>query len=683
MESNEHNCSNSLLNMSLKEFVDSTDSSIRLRNSISVAFHKEICPFQTVEDYLKAGDVSIFKMLRLKNLGRKTANELDKLIRNEVGFIKLDVNPNDTEPYSDLLNKSEPMWNGVKLDTKCLEQNLYELIQSYPTSVRLRNCFDRYYNDENFPFRTVKDFLLGGDKAIRGLLRFENVGRNSANELKKLVEFFLFEKGDNFKEISSPKGVSELIYDLLVQLNPQERKVLSCRYGLDEENVLTLEEIGNQLGLTRARIGQIEIKALKKLSHKSNRDLILDVLARNQIRIFSSLADANGVVWKSGGPKLPGEYRLAIEITHGSFSAWINSMSMEFKAGWLQTDIFTPELERCLHKIKETLSSYRLPIPLELVAEALEEDVEIVTFCISLLGGVCLFDSIIFASRPGRRKQRQAHLYRILQYSICQQLERLVEKHNCVFPCVQCSIRDAQIVMADAPHLFLSLNDFGWTALGHNNSVPLIETNNPVDEPSSADNDDTESNEDFCGNIVSAIKLLLEEQGPQHFVPLRARFIESFGDKYAQTSLGPVLLTYKDFFRLAPGVYGLKSHLSIEVLLKYKELLLTQVDCTIYVLSRWAGEPMHAYPWWTPEMEYEWCKWAQRGITAYFFRHSWLLWSPMYGRLTMRNCNIGWKLKGKKPTILCNMLINILYRPVRQHLGICMQSSLLLKINLR
>jgi len=607
----------SLLSMSLKEFVDTTDSSVRLRNSITNAFYKEICPFQTIEEYLMAGESSVHKMLRLKNLGRKTAIELDELIRKEVSDLNLDVNPNP-ELNSDFLDESEFMWNGIKLDTKCLEQNLYELIQSYPTSVRLRNCFDRFYEEENFPCRTVKDVLINGDKVIWALLRYENFGRNSANELKALVESFLFEQGDHPNKNLSPKGVSELINDFLEQMKPQERKILSCRYGIGEETFLTLEEIGNLQGVTRERIRQIEKKAIGTLIHKSNRKQILDVLSRNQMRIFSSLADANGVVWKKGGPRLPGEYRLALEISHGSFSAWINSISVEFREGWLRADMFTPVFEACQQKIKDTLVVIRLPTPLAFIAEILEEDAELVKLCASLLDGVCLYDGMIFTSRPGRRKQRQAHLYHLLQSSVCQQLEHLVEKHNCIFPSIQCSTRDAQIVMVDAPNLFLSLNDYGWTALGQEISDPLNETNYVVDVPSSVDNEDLETDEE-CGNLVSAIKRILDEQGPLHFIPLRERFIESFGDVYAQTSVGPVLLTYMEFVRLAPGVYGLKSHLDLGESSKYKEILLSEMDCSLYVLSRWAGEPMHSFPWWNPEMEYAWCKWSQRSSSGNLF----------------------------------------------------------------
>lgn len=50
-------------------------------------------------------------------------------------------------------------------------------------------------------------------------------------------------------------------------LDERERKILSLRFGLDDGEEKTLEEIGRQFNVTRERIRQIESKALKKLRH--------------------------------------------------------------------------------------------------------------------------------------------------------------------------------------------------------------------------------------------------------------------------------------------------------------------------------------------------------------------------------------------------------------------------------
>ncbi len=54
---------------------------------------------------------------------------------------------------------------------------------------------------------------------------------------------------------------------LLDYLNPREREILSLRFGLQGEQPLTLDEVGQMFNVTRERIRQIEAKALTKLRH--------------------------------------------------------------------------------------------------------------------------------------------------------------------------------------------------------------------------------------------------------------------------------------------------------------------------------------------------------------------------------------------------------------------------------
>ncbi|MFC1757284.1 RNA polymerase sigma factor RpoD/SigA [Planctomycetota bacterium] len=56
------------------------------------------------------------------------------------------------------------------------------------------------------------------------------------------------------------------IRDMMDHMDPREATVLKMRFGLDDMEPHTLKEIGEQLGLTRERVRQIETEALGKLS---------------------------------------------------------------------------------------------------------------------------------------------------------------------------------------------------------------------------------------------------------------------------------------------------------------------------------------------------------------------------------------------------------------------------------
>src|SRR6184192_1003117 len=58
----------------------------------------------------------------------------------------------------------------------------------------------------------------------------------------------------------------QALAEALAALSERERKVLILRYGLDDSEPKTLEEIGRRLGLTRERVRQIETEALKRLA---------------------------------------------------------------------------------------------------------------------------------------------------------------------------------------------------------------------------------------------------------------------------------------------------------------------------------------------------------------------------------------------------------------------------------
>jgi RNA polymerase primary sigma factor len=67
------------------------------------------------------------------------------------------------------------------------------------------------------------------------------------------------------------KTKSEMIRDLVSQLDPREATILRRRFGLDGNDEETLEEVGEDFGVTRERIRQIQEQALRKLRRRIER----------------------------------------------------------------------------------------------------------------------------------------------------------------------------------------------------------------------------------------------------------------------------------------------------------------------------------------------------------------------------------------------------------------------------
>jgi len=80
------------------------------------------------------------------------------------------------------------------------------------------------------------------------------------------------------EDVASHELLKEHMRDILQTLGPRERKVLHLRFGLDDSQARTLEEVGREFGVTRERIRQIEAKALRKLRHPTRSRKLRDYL---------------------------------------------------------------------------------------------------------------------------------------------------------------------------------------------------------------------------------------------------------------------------------------------------------------------------------------------------------------------------------------------------------------------
>lgn len=68
------------------------------------------------------------------------------------------------------------------------------------------------------------------------------------------------------------EDMHDCIESWLSQLTDKQREVVSCRFGLHGQDVATLEEVGNALGVTRERVRQIQLEALKRLRDVMERE---------------------------------------------------------------------------------------------------------------------------------------------------------------------------------------------------------------------------------------------------------------------------------------------------------------------------------------------------------------------------------------------------------------------------
>lgn len=88
------------------------------------------------------------------------------------------------------------------------------------------------------------------------------IGDTGESVLCDLIE----DRTDNPQAVNALRMlICARITEALSEFSPKERRVIILRYGLEDGNPLTLEDVAAQFGLTRERIRQIEHKAMRRL----------------------------------------------------------------------------------------------------------------------------------------------------------------------------------------------------------------------------------------------------------------------------------------------------------------------------------------------------------------------------------------------------------------------------------
>lgn len=581
----------------------------------------EKLPYESLGEYLEKGEYASSEILAYDSVGRKTAFELKGKIERFIIDNKLNISKYKREKVSplDLEADTSEILECVSIDDKDTNTSLLDLVNSVPCSVRLKNCIVNNFYFDNFPYRTIGEYIKCGKSASNLILHFKNSGKKTAKELDEIICKYLNKNNIQIESNEQKaKYISELIVYLMEELTQRQSDILSLRYGFNGKHKKTLEEVGQELGLTRERIRQLEVKAVKKLCFDMFKDQMEDLLSANAGQIYRAISNEYGIVKERDFPLikktlLPGEHLLFMEIVFGSFEKWLDNIAVKVSGGWYRGPFNSALIDNCLENINSSAKKFSLPALAQTIKSLLHDDENLIDVAISLHRDWVLLKGIVFEKPVGSRRRRQARLYELL-YNKPQSLSHLIEIHNTAYPEEKCSFRDALIVMSDAPQLFVSLGDDDWATVGWVEQREFVEFKTKLSFAGRYDEDTSSADqtEEVGQNLVSFIRQLLKETGPIHFVQLRDLFVERSRGRYMPNSLGPVLICYGEFVRLAPGVYGLKDSMgNVESAFLKTDILLNNIDCTNYVISRWAGESVGSYPLWTYAMEYVWCKWAR------------------------------------------------------------------------
>jgi RNA polymerase nonessential primary-like sigma factor len=146
-----------------------------------------------------------------------------------------------------------------------LPVHVVKQINSYQkTARRLAQSMDHEPSPEEVAARL--DLPLKDVQNILGLSeQLSMLDSSNLDKDKLLQEVIADERQTDPSNMLQTEEVQACLAEWLSQLNEKQRQVVEQRFGLNGDDVATLEEVGERIGVTRERVRQIQVEALRRL----------------------------------------------------------------------------------------------------------------------------------------------------------------------------------------------------------------------------------------------------------------------------------------------------------------------------------------------------------------------------------------------------------------------------------
>ncbi len=634
----------------IASLVSEGPASVRLRNSVERAAREETMPCRTVGDYVEAGDAAppMF-MGSLSAFGMKTAKELDNLVADYLGRLGLD-RASFLDEGLVLPRAPSPEYARAASLAERLDGLTYrDALVGQPLSVRLNNALA----GSHFLDLSVADYLRGGESVRAELLRKPNLGRKSLVELEEALKnavirllvqqcadaatllddcAFLFSTPDaerialgmrivDVLSAGPPRSADlvKLLEWAMEDLDDRSVAILHRRYGFGSGVVETLEEISETYDVTRERVRQIEAKAIRKLAAKLEGHPLVDHLKSASERFWDERGTAFLPAHDSHQIRreLPCHLALALDIAGISLADWLAQNSTAMRFGFIAASCDRARVEDLGARLCHAAAERPLPFWLGDLIEPASLDLVPAAICVET--ELALSEGYLVAQRPRPRVRRMIRLHRLLAGSgRALTLYELGNAYRAKHDDDDCSLRDIDIVMEIAPHLFLEIEDGLWIAVGGARDPKQAPALFSCEAPCLREGETIDPQ-----TIAGSLQCALRERGPSAVGDLYRDAATILEKGRSRNSVAPVLVSRPELFlRILPGVFALPEHRLDEAALLEAPLpfLLNEAQARSFAFGRKAGEPWGTYRLWNPAAEFRLCLWARHNAPEPLFR---------------------------------------------------------------
>ncbi|MDF1659328.1 MAG: hypothetical protein P1U58_17055 [Verrucomicrobiales bacterium] len=407
--------------------------------------------------------------------------------------------------------------------------------------------------------------------------------------------------------------------------------IIRKRYGFGGALPKILEALGQEMGVTRERIRQLQAAGERKVrDHAVSNAMIHRLEAEERLAMIEQLAaKCRSKLLREKRLRairsIPA-HRFLIEVLYyGSVMDFLDGMVdlglvQKVALGWWVGEKLEPGLLAKCNPVQEFLSERGLPCPIGLVASKFELDLKRAEYLLIVIGfrtrlGL-VFEkklsaiqrrsvfAVLVAILEERSVWNESTLYeRAITYSRNKRLSfRLFQR--------DLSAIEGLIVNSAGPYAILNPLCFELfkTELAKDTMGESVGSVRDSQEPVEPETGITSDGLEAClWQIFRDERILKFEQVEERFL---ATGRTSLG------SVGPIMLGHSDIIRYAPGWWG---RYGLSLTSDDIDALCNSNDLQLYIEAKHGGGLLEMFGFWSPEMEYRWARWAENEADSDLF----------------------------------------------------------------
>ncbi len=423
----------------------------------------------------------------------------------------------------------------------------------------------------------------------------------------------------------SPEG-KILAAFVAAELKPEHQSILVRRYGLRGQPAMTLEEIGEVEQVTRERIRQVQSAALERLtSHCLAAEILKQGYELHRAELFEELAAKLGTrritVETPIHRFMRAELLFFAEARHKTLEEWRSSEVRQGRlqpipGGWWIGNLYIDNITQKADSCAQALKGFEMPVSLDRLSAASNLQIDTLRAVVDALGHQTI-GGYVFDRRSSVAEVRAIHVLKVAHSE-----KRFLWAEDELLAAAR---RNGAWTSSSRRGLVMDLQSLPGACIDLPGRYIII---NPqatrVFELAEADSSDlpTRTHASLTWSAAQSEEATLAAKVASIFETGRILTFAQIEERYCSerfgllASLYPTLVGLAEVTRYAPGYWGPTG---LTLTPADIEVLCNEEDLERYIRARRSGGIIEDFQFWSPEMEYAWCRWAENNAPPPLF----------------------------------------------------------------